>query len=60
MEKRPLPTEPGPYDVVVAPKKTGLCGSDMHIFLDGRAGESTFDSPLILGHESAGIIAKGK
>ncbi|KAJ5379851.1 uncharacterized protein N7496_002279, partial [Penicillium cataractarum] len=44
--------------VVVAPKKTGLCGSDMHIFLEGRAGESVFDKPLILGHEAAGVVAK--
>ncbi|KAL3461872.1 chaperonin 10-like protein [Aspergillus heterothallicus] len=58
VEKRPLPKEPGPFDVIVAPKKTGLCGSDMHIFLEGRAGESVFDRPLILGHESAGVVAK--
>ncbi|EXJ77295.1 hypothetical protein A1O3_10453 [Capronia epimyces CBS 606.96] len=47
-----------PSSVVVAPKKTGICGSDMHVFLDGVAGESKFEDPLILGHESAGVVAK--
>ncbi|KAJ5634250.1 hypothetical protein N7528_002092 [Penicillium herquei] len=58
MEKRSLPADPGPYDVVVAPKKTGLCGSDLHVFLEGRAGESVFDKPMILGHEAAGVVSK--
>lgn len=57
-EDRPLPTKPGDYDVVVSPRKTGICGSDMHVFLEGRAGESFFDKPLILGHESAGVVTK--
>ncbi|KAL4791475.1 chaperonin 10-like protein [Aspergillus venezuelensis] len=30
----------------------------MHIFLEGRAGESVFDKPLVLGHEAAGVVTK--
>ncbi|RXK35961.1 hypothetical protein M231_06784 [Tremella mesenterica] len=44
--------------VVVAPKMTGLCGSDMHVFLEGRAGESLFSDPLVLGHEAAGVVTQ--
>lgn len=35
-------------------------GSDMHILLIGEVGYSKFDKPFILGHECAGIVAKGK
>lgn len=35
-------------------------GSDMHILLTGEVGYSKFDKPFILGHECAGIVAKGK
>ncbi|RSH89674.1 hypothetical protein EHS25_002225 [Saitozyma podzolica] len=58
MEDRAAPPGPGPYDVVVVPKMTGLCGSDMHVFLEGRAGESLFSDPLVLGHECAGVVAQ--
>ncbi|CAG9994402.1 unnamed protein product [Clonostachys byssicola] len=58
LQKRSLPAAPGPFDAIVAPKKTGLCGSDMHIFFEGRAGESVFDEPFVLGHESAGVVAQ--
>ncbi|KAK1855369.1 D-xylulose reductase A [Colletotrichum chrysophilum] len=58
LEGRPMPPSPGEYEVIVAPKKTGICGSDMHLFLEGRAGESSFCDPLILGHEAAGVVAQ--
>lgn len=34
----------------------GLCGSDLHYFCDGHIGESVPASPLVLGHEFAGVI----
>jgi threonine dehydrogenase-like Zn-dependent dehydrogenase len=34
-------------------------GSDMHVLLTGDLGLSKFDQPFILGHECAGIVAKG-
>ncbi|KAJ0109752.1 D-xylulose reductase A [Diaporthe amygdali] len=58
LESRPMPPPPGEYEVIVAPKKTGICGSDMHLFVEGRAGESSFCDPLILGHEAAGVVVQ--
>jgi hypothetical protein len=34
-------------------------GSDMHVLLTGDMGYSKFSKPFILGHECAGIVAKG-
>lgn len=47
--------EPG--DVLVELTSVGLCGSDVHFFEHGRVGDLVVDSPLILGHEAAGVIA---
>jgi L-iditol 2-dehydrogenase len=35
----------------------GVCGSDVHYYEHGRIGPFVVDSPLILGHESAGRVA---
>ena len=35
---------------------TGLCGSDLHYFTNGRNGEFAVCAPLVLGHEAAGIV----
>lgn len=43
-------------EVVVAIDSVGICGSDMHAFLGHDARRP---APLILGHESAGIVAAG-
>ncbi|KAF9451669.1 xylitol dehydrogenase [Macrolepiota fuliginosa MF-IS2] len=56
-EQRPVP-EPGPNDVVVEVKKTGICGSDVHYLVEGRIGDFIVEKPMVLGHESAGIISK--
>ncbi|KAI0045032.1 GroES-like protein [Auriscalpium vulgare] len=40
----------------VAVMSTGLCGSDLHYYLHGRNGDFALQSPLVLGHEAAGII----
>ncbi|KIJ11174.1 L-iditol 2-dehydrogenase [Paxillus involutus ATCC 200175] len=40
----------------VAVKATGLCGSDLHYYLDGRNGDFDIQAPLVLGHESAGVV----
>ncbi len=44
----------GPLDVLVQVKATGICGSDIH-GMDGSSGRRI--PPLIMGHESAGVIA---
>lgn len=54
-QRRPVPT-PGPGEVLVRITSVGVCGSDTHYFLEGRIGPHVVDSPLVLGHEPAGII----
>ena len=35
----------------------GICGSDLHYWLEGAAGESVLREPLLLGHEVVGTVA---
>ncbi|KAI0347232.1 xylitol dehydrogenase [Trametopsis cervina] len=56
-EERPIP-EIFDNEVLVAVKKTGICGSDVHYLLHGRIGDFVVNSPMVLGHESAGIVSK--
>jgi L-iditol 2-dehydrogenase len=51
----PMPA-PGPHDVVVQIHSVGVCGSDVHYYEHGRIGDFVVDQPLILGHESAGVV----
>jgi L-iditol 2-dehydrogenase len=34
----------------------GVCGSDTHYFDHGRIGRFVVESPLVLGHEAAGVV----
>lgn len=45
-----------PGDVLIAPKVGGICGSDLTLFRRGRIGNSVMVQPLVLGHETAGVI----
>jgi L-iditol 2-dehydrogenase len=55
------PGAPGPGDVLISVGAVGICGSDLHMYEDARIGDTTFDSPLVLGHEFMGtIIAVGE
>jgi L-iditol 2-dehydrogenase len=50
----------GPFDVLVAPRAVGICGSDLHLYRHGKIGTSVVERPLILGHEPAGeVVAVG-
>ena len=35
----------------------GICGSDLHTYLNGEIGGTVAESPLVLGHEAAGRVA---
>jgi L-iditol 2-dehydrogenase len=37
----------------------GICGSDLHWFGEGGIGDAALASPLVLGHECAGVIVGG-
>src|SRR4051812_21223687 len=56
LEERSTPT-PGPREVLVEITSVGVCGSDIHYYEHGRIGSFVVNSPLILGHESAGRVA---
>jgi L-iditol 2-dehydrogenase len=51
----PVP-EPGPGEVLVEVSAVGVCGSDVHYYEHGRIGARVVRRPLILGHESAGVV----
>lgn len=56
LEERPTPA-PGPGEALVAIRAVGICGSDVHYWEHGRIGPFVVRTPLILGHESAGVVA---
>ncbi|KAK7061824.1 xylitol dehydrogenase [Favolaschia claudopus] len=56
-EERPIPEISG-SQVLVKVKKTGICGSDVHYLVHGRIGDFVVNNPMVLGHESAGIVEK--
>ncbi|KAF9534207.1 xylitol dehydrogenase [Crepidotus variabilis] len=56
-EERAIP-ELGDHEVLVTVKKTGICGSDVHYLAHGRIGHFIVEKPMVLGHESAGIVHK--
>ncbi|WP_299770392.1 L-threonine 3-dehydrogenase [uncultured Tateyamaria sp.] len=51
----PVP-EIGPDDVLIRVKKTGICGTDIHIWNWDEWASATVPTPLITGHEFAGEI----
>lgn len=56
LEDRRVP-EPGERDVLVEVRSVGVCGSDVHYYEEGRVGDFVVKEPLVLGHESAGVVA---
>ncbi|ETX28484.1 L-threonine 3-dehydrogenase [Roseivivax isoporae] len=60
LETRPVP-EIGPDDVLIRVRKTGLCGTDLHIYAWDEWAARTVPVPLVTGHEFAGeIVALGR
>lgn len=57
MERRPVP-EIGPDDVLIRINKTGICGTDIHIWNWDAWAAKTVPVPLVTGHEFAGEIVE--
>jgi len=55
IENKPMPTA-SPKNVVVRIHTVGICGSDVHYWAHGKCGPFEVNGPLVLGHESSGII----
>ncbi|WP_417580161.1 L-threonine 3-dehydrogenase [Pelagibacterium sp.] len=57
MEDVPVP-EIGPDDVLVKVTKTGICGTDLHIYKWDRWAQGAVPVPMTVGHEYSGTIAE--
>src|SRR5579863_10260131 len=56
LEEQPVPSI-GPDDVLVKVHKTGICGTDVHIFNWDEWAQKTIPTPMTIGHEYSGEIA---
>lgn len=57
IELKETPLKPmKPTDVLVKIVAVGICGSDVHYYDTGRIGDFIVKKPLILGHESSGVV----
>jgi len=55
VEPLPLP-EPGPGELLLRVRAVGVCGSDLHYYLEEGIGDNRIVEPLILGHEFAAEV----
>jgi len=55
IEERPVP-RPSAGEVLVHVAAVGVCGSDVHYYEHGRIGGFVVEAPMVLGHESSGVI----
>ena len=55
LEEVPVP-EPGINDVLVRILKTGVCGTDLHIYNWDAWAQRTIPVPLVVGHEFVGRV----
>ncbi len=47
IDRVPRPGSPGPGQALLRITAVGVCGSDLHSYLDGRIGENVITTPLI-------------
>jgi L-iditol 2-dehydrogenase len=60
IEERPIPV-PREEEVLIRIKSVGVCGSDVHYFVEGRIGDYVVKPPFVLGHECSGeVVEVGK
>jgi L-iditol 2-dehydrogenase len=57
LEQRPIP-EPQEHEVLLRMAAVGICGSDVHYLVRGHIGDFVVKSPMVLGHEAAGVVVK--
>lgn len=56
-QSEPAP-EVGPDDVLVRVRKTGICGTDIHIYNWDAWAQKTIPVPMVVGHEYSGEIVE--
>jgi L-iditol 2-dehydrogenase len=52
----PRPTLNRPDSVLLQIDRVGVCGSDIHYYVDGRIGDQVLSYPATVGHECAGTV----
>ncbi|MCX7680839.1 MAG: NAD(P)-dependent alcohol dehydrogenase [Anaerolineae bacterium] len=57
LDSVPMPV-PGPGEVLLKVASVGVCGSDVHYYLEGRIGPQVVASPIIPGHEFSAWVAQ--
>jgi threonine 3-dehydrogenase len=57
LEQIPVP-EIGINDVLIKVDRTGICGTDLHIYLWNDWARKTIQPPLVIGHEFTGTIVR--
>ena len=57
LEEAPIP-EIGINDVLIKVDRTGICGTDLHIYLWNEWAQRTIHPPLVIGHEFVGTIER--
>jgi len=61
VEEVPDPGPPGPGEALLEVSSVGVCGSDLHTYLDGRIGDTEVARPVVMGHEFMGrVLAVGE
>lgn len=56
IDEVPAPPPPGSGEVLIDVAAVGICGSDLHTYEDGRIGDTQVQSPVVMGHEFAGVV----
>ena len=56
LEDVPRPA-PGPGEVLLKVASVGVCGSDVHYYVDGRIGDQVVTDPIMMGHEFSAWVA---
>src|SRR5574341_1180254 len=59
LHDEPIP-RPGPDEALLRVTSVCVCGSDLHWFSEAGIGDARLDAPLVLGHETAGVIEDGE
>lgn len=44
-------------EVQIQMHAVGICGSDVHYWKRGRIGDFIVTAPMVLGHESSGVVS---
>jgi L-iditol 2-dehydrogenase len=52
--------QPQMGEVLLRVTAVGICGSDIHWFVEGTTGAASLSDPFVLGHEFAAIIESGE